>query len=276
MSESSSPSASETDNVTEAELAAMVEQKRQESGVVTANERPNPFAKLREAVEHVCETADAVIAQAHEAEEEAARRRQVASAGERLMRQAGERYKGCRLETFEATTPYQNRVLNMMREYVGSIDVRRRNREGLVLYGPVGTGKDHLAYAVSVTAIVSGLSVWWLNGQSWFGQIRDAIDSAATSEASIIAFVAKPDFAVISDPLPPVGQLSQHQATMLYRAIDARYSAGKPTIVTVNVANDDEADNRMGAPTWDRIGHGAWKVFCNWPSYRKPARELKS
>jgi DNA replication protein DnaC len=61
---------------------------------------------------------------------------------------------------------------------------------------------------------------------------------------------------------------------MLYRAVEARYAAGKPTIVTVNVANDGEADLRLGAPTWDRLCHGAGKIKCEWPSYRQPAFEV--
>jgi DNA replication protein DnaC len=71
-----------------------------------------------------------------------------------------------------------------------------------------------------------------------------------------------------------VGALTQHQATMLYRLVDARYSKGVPTICTVNVASDAEADERMGAATWDRLCHDAWKFNCNWPTYRKPAREI--
>jgi DNA replication protein DnaC len=194
--------------------------------------------------------------------------------GQRLRRQAGERYVGCRLENFRAETAYQKRIVRDLSEYAKSIEERCRKPEGLVLFGPVGTGKDHLAYAMAASAVLAGLSVGWLNGQDWFGQIRDAIDDE-TRESTLIGRIAKPDLVVISDPLPPVGQLTQHQAAMLYRAVEARYSRNKATIVTVNVADDSEADHRLGAPTWDRLCHGAWKVFCNWPSFRRPAREIK-
>jgi DNA replication protein DnaC len=194
--------------------------------------------------------------------------------GQRLRRQAGERYVGCRLDTFHTSNAYQKRVVQELREYGSSIAERCRKAEGLVLFGPVGTGKDHLAYSVAAAAVLAGLTVGWLNGQDWFGQIRDAIDDD-TSEATLIGRIAKPHLVVISDPLPPVGQLTQHQAAMLYRAVESRYSRGKATIVTVNVADDGEADNRLGAPTWDRLCHGAWKVFCNWASYRRPSRVIK-
>ena len=90
----------------------------------------------------------------------------------------------------------------------------------------------------------------------------------------MIAELARPDVLCLSDPLPPVGALTQFQATMLYRLVDARYSRGVPTICTVNVADDAEADERMGVPTWDRLCHGAWKLHCAWPTYRRPAREV--
>jgi hypothetical protein len=70
-------------------------------------------------------------------------------------------------------------------------------------------------------------------------------------------------------------ELTTYQAGWLYRAIDRRYSTrGKVTIVTVNVANDAEADKRMGAATWDRLCHGAWRVRCEWPSFRQARRNV--
>lgn len=187
---------------------------------------------------------------------------------------AGARYRGCRLENFQSTTVYQKRAIEMIREYGHSLKDRQEAREGLVMYGPVGTGKDHLAYALAIYAASQGVNTKWFNGQEWFGSIRDAIDSSR-SESSIIDEIERPDLLVISDPLPPIGDLTQHQATMFYRAIESRYAEGKLTITTINVADDKEADRRMGAPTWDRLCHGAWKIHCCWASFRKPARELK-
>jgi DNA replication protein DnaC len=185
-----------------------------------------------------------------------------------LIHAAGGRYRFCTLENFETTRPEQGKVIKALYDYLdadfpGSV----------ILYGPVGTGKDHLAFAVCFAAVKSGRTVKWINGQNFFGTVRDAMDTDR-SEASIIADFVRPNLLCLSDPLPPVGALTQHQATMLYRLVDARYSKGVPTICTVNVASDAEADERMGAATWDRLCHDAWKFNCNWPTYRKPAREI--
>jgi DNA replication protein DnaC len=185
-----------------------------------------------------------------------------------LVFAAGERYRGCRLDNFNTTHPQQQKVVAALREYLEGDAT-----ESVILFGPVGTGKDHLAFALCREAIRSGKTVGWINGQKWFGSIRDAMDTNKT-EDSLIADLRRPDVLCVSDPLPPVGPLTQHQSTMFYRLIDARYSRGVPTICTVNVASDQEADERIGVATWDRLCHGAWKLSCAWPSYRKTTREV--
>jgi DNA replication protein DnaC len=257
---------SEPDSDTKA-LARMLEARRAEIGIVV-NE-PAPVAEaVRDYPEVVSPRTQALRDFEAEAEKRAVQRQMTA-----IGKAAGDRYRGCRLGNFEATTAYQKQVVKLIMEYGNTLEERRKAREGLVLYGPVGTGKDHLAYSLALLAASQGMSVRWQNGQSWFGRVRDAMDTSE-SEASIIAEIERPALAVISDPLPPIGDLTQHQATMFYRAIEARYAGGKITITTINVADDAEADRRMGAATWDRLCHGAWKIHCAWPSYRKPAREL--
>lgn len=263
-----------SDSRDEADLLRQWQQRRQEQGLPpVAEPRESKFERvIREMKERIAAepgpTPEQIAAdkrRAAEAKEAATRERM-----KELVGQAGLRYAKCGFDTFATSTDYQRRVVATVREYM-----ERTNRgEGLVLYGPCGTGKDHLAFAVAASEVCSGADVAWLNGQDWFGKVRDAMDSD-TTEAALVNQIARPALAVISDPLPPIGNLSPHQATMLYRVVQARYQAGKPTIVTVNVSSDQEADERLGVPTWDRLCDGAWKIHCNWPSFRKPAREIR-
>lgn len=190
-----------------------------------------------------------------------------------LCEKAGRRYSGCTFKNYQCTFSVQAAARDACLQYAKTLIEQIVDCKNLVLYGPVGTGKDHLAFAVCGAATMHhGKSVGWINGQDWFGDIRDQMDGDGESERRILIRLCAPDVLVVSDPLPPYGALTQHQATMLYRLVNARYAAGKPMIVTANVTNDDDADSRIGVPTWDRLCHGAWKIFCNWPSHRKPAR----
>ncbi len=189
-----------------------------------------------------------------------------------FMGSIGKEHAGCRLANFKTVKPSQKAAVEALEEYASTMSERLKNREGVVLFGPVGTGKDHLAISLAGIAVEShGKRAKLVNVQDWFGDIRDGMDTDR-QERSLIRELAEPDVLILSDPLPPVGALSQHMATMLYRLVENRDSRGVGTWVTVNVATDQEADERFGAATWDRICHRAWKIHCNWPSYRKPSR----
>ena len=253
------------------ELAAILAQRRKELGIDEPGDAPQlAVPRLPPSISPERQAELDAIRDREQADDMNRRRN---DSWRELVSAAGHRYEKCRLSTFKASRREQVKVIEALLEYTGDIQSRCNDGTGIVLYGPCGTGKDHLAFGVAREVVGAFKSVAWLNGQDWYGKIRDAMDDE-TPEAALINRIAKPDFAFISDPLPPIGNLSQHQATMLYRAIEARYAARRPTIVTVNVATDEEADNRLGVPTWDRICDGAWKIKCAWPSYRKPAREV--
>jgi DNA replication protein DnaC len=176
------------------------------------------------------------------------------------------------LDTYRATTPEQRTILAGLREYVADLPARLRSGEGVLLYGPVGTGKDHLALGIVREALLTHRhTARRINGVDWYGAVRDAMDTSQT-EKSLVAELASPQWLIVSDPLPPFDALTNHQASMLYRVIDKRREDGKPTIVTVNVVDGAEGARRMGAATWDRLKDRAWVFACAWDSYRKPAR----
>lgn len=173
---------------------------------------------------------------------------------------------------YKAPTQDQDQVKVAVCQWTDTWPDRLREVNNLVLHGPVGTGKDHLALAAMRTICwVHGVSCAWVNGRDMMGEVRDAIDSH-TSERSLLSRWAQPTLVCISDPLPTMGELTPHQADMLYRVIRERIDRGRPTIITVNVQNGDEADRRLGVPTWDRMQQNAWVMRCNWESHRQPAK----
>ena len=181
----------------------------------------------------------------------------------------GKRYADCTLDNFEATCPAQEQVLAKLRDYVSDIRANVDRCRGLVLFGPAGTGKDHLLVGAAKEAISAGVYVEWKNGRDLCGQFRDAIKGESIrSEGGLLRDLEAPDVLILSDPVPPTGRLTEYQGDVMFRLVDARYRELKPTWATLNVAGGSEADDRLGSQIVDRLKHDALALFCDWPSYR--------
>jgi DNA replication protein DnaC len=184
-------------------------------------------------------------------------------------------YEDCSFGGWKVTHTAQKPIVAALGDYCDSLLVHYRAGEGCVFYGPPGTGKDYLATIVAREACLShGICCRYINGMELFVRLRDSMENERTSEVGIVNECVTCGFLIVSDPLPPTGDLTSYQASMLYRVIDDRNSRRLPTIVTLNVSSGEEAIRRMGGATWDRIRHNAWAFACNWPSFRKPARVI--
>lgn len=213
-----------------------------------------------------------------ELERDAERRRRETVEQSRIKRQAswnsllervGRRYRGCTLENYQADTGPQQLALENVRAYITRIDENVKQGRGALMFGPPGTGKDHLAVAIMRSAVDSGAKVEWTDGSDFYGAVRDNIDGEKT-EAAFLKRFTSPDMLVVSDPLPPVGAVnSGFQLSMLFRIIDRRYRDMRATVMTLNVANRSEAEQRLSPNIVDRLAHGAMAIHCNWPSYRR-------
>lgn len=187
----------------------------------------------------------------------------------RWLRIAGPRYAECSLDNFTFYDKQQSAAVELVRNYASGLRSRFVAGESLILFGPKGTGKDHLASAVARMAFWAGCSVRRVSGPVLQGESRDSFHGDA-SEAAIVERYTTPDFLWLSDPVVPGGKLSDHQMAILYRILDTRYSARLPTLMTANAENRADLEERVGAAIIDRVSHGATVAFCDWPSFRSP------
>jgi DNA replication protein DnaC len=159
-------------------------------------------------------------------------------------------------------------VVTALRGYAQRLGEHVAAGRGIVLFGPSGTGKDHLLTALAKLAIdEAGFSVKWCNGMDLCGGFRDAMDNHLP-ESSLISSFVSPDILYVSDPVPPFGTLKEFQVAQLFRIVDGRYRRLRPTWMTINVAKRDEANDRLAVQIVDRLSDGALTALCNWPSHR--------
>jgi DNA replication protein DnaC len=185
-----------------------------------------------------------------------------------LVRQFGQRYSTATLDSFEVRHDTQKPVVEKVEAYIREIESAISAGRNVVLYGPPGTGKDHLLVALIRAAVATYHTVEWRDAQSLYGAFRDAI-GADRSEVSVIESLTRANVLAISDPSPPLGELTDYQRSMLFRIVDRRYRDLRPTWVTINAANGEEASQKVAPNIVDRLTHGAMVLRCNWPSYRR-------
>ncbi len=193
-----------------------------------------------------------------------------------LVGQRGERYEKCTFGNFvvmQSDWSLGSRndrkvAIGLAKEYARDIEANVHTGKNLILFGPSGTGKDHLLMAVArVATLDHGIRVTWHNGMELFADMRDTF-GGRTTEKDFISKFTGPSVLAISDPLPPEDKLTPFQVSLLFRIIDRRYSEMKPTWLTLNVKTKAEAAKRLTPQIHDRLRHGACAVECDWESYR--------
>lgn len=233
------------------------------------SEVSSPFAAVLDRL--TPEHDEALRAREAEAEQRQAAKEQSARVSG-LMQSLGRRYTACTLENFNAVHVGQEAAVSKLRAFAEDFPAAIDRGDGLVLYGPSGTGKDHLAAALLKLAVKAGKSATAIKGVELFGRVRDAIQENK-SEHSLLVEMLRPDVLLISDPILDFAERTRFNLETLYRVVDGRYEAMKSTWVTLNVKEAGEAAAKLGNPIRDRLLDSALCIFCNWPSYREGRRK---
>lgn len=150
-----------------------------------------------------------------------------------------------------------------------------KEKVGVFIVGPCGTGKSHLAQALGHAAIRAGYNVLFTTTSKMLAQLNAA--RAINGYERQFAKLASADLLIIDDfglkPLKP------NQDEDFHEVIAERYEK-KSTIVTSNLDIPEWTDafpNRiLGAATVDRLRHGAYTVVLEGCSYRTPRKETIS
>jgi len=139
----------------------------------------------------------------------------------------------------------------------------------VLLIGPTGTGKSHIAQALGHRACRAGHTVLYVTAQDLLKQLR-AARADATYERRLLRFTT-PDLLIIDDlGLRP---LSGEEPLDLYEIIRQRYERAS-TLLTSNRAIEELptlfGDALLASAAMDRLLHGAHVLVLDGDSYRNP------
>jgi DNA replication protein DnaC len=216
---------------------------------------------------------DAKVQAELQANEEAQRRSALEQARRQLERDLGERYSPSRasLETFAIYDDRQTEAIAKVKTFAANLPERVAQGQGLVLYGAVGTGKDHILAALLYQAISAGILCRWHNCQELYGALRDRM-KRDEPEREFLDSLGRPQVLGLSDPTPPIDDLTAWRLEVLYRLVERRYHALRSTWLTINAESTEEVEAKLTSQIWDRLQESALVVPCFWPSYRERKR----
>lgn len=142
--------------------------------------------------------------------------------------------KRYRNATFESFNPKDNpRALEIAKKFV----INFPEDKGLLLTGPVGTGKTHLACAIANALLNKLYSVYFGNVVDIMSFIRGTYnrDSSLTEEEAVNIMTKEVDLFIIDD----LGKENNTEYTLsiLYQLINRVYENEKPIIITTNFSS---------------------------------------
>jgi DNA replication protein DnaC len=140
---------------------------------------------------------------------------------QRIIQDVPERFKAAKLSDFSKI----DRILEWI----------QKPKDFLMIIGPCGTGKTHLACAMTMDLRTKGMFTKLVFSSTLFLQLRNSFNNGGQSgsEMEIIESMIKPDILIVDDL--GVQKQSDYVTESWYTIIDTRYRNNRPMACTSNL-----------------------------------------
>lgn len=135
--------------------------------------------------------------------------------------------------TFDNDDMSNPKITQAMKNYVANFPEFKRQGQGLLLFGDVGTGKSFAAAAVANALIDKGYPVLVTN----FARIANTVSGLFEGKQAYYDSLNRFALLVLDDLAAE--RKTEYMQEIVYNVIDSRYRAGLPMIITTNLTSDE-------------------------------------
>ncbi len=140
------------------------------------------------------------------------------------------------LSTFQKTSDNQ-KVYVLAEKYVNNFSEMRKKRQGILFWGPVGTGKSYTAACIANELMNKQIPVVMTS----FVKILQNIQGKPEVESELMNRLNEADLLIIDDL--GTERNTDYALEKVYNIIDGRYRVGKPMILTTNMTLREMQEN---------------------------------
>lgn len=184
------------------------------------------------------------------------------------------RYLSRTIDSFSVTAE-NKRSFEVATDYIKNFREYFAQGKGLYLEGPCGTGKTHLAIAIALAIINTGVPVICKTSIDILGDIKRCYErNSEVTEEEVLEAYKTVDLLIIDD----LGkeQVTEWSVPVLYSVLNERYEALLPTIITTNYNTSALAeklsakgDTETAAAIISRFVESYKRVTMAWADYRR-------